>query len=70
MEKTAARTLHQTEAVCVGQKNVFRIQRGHHIETVVGARSLVVNAAVIHLAALNMEKLARVDLLPEMETHD
>jgi hypothetical protein len=31
---------------------------------------LAVNVAVIHLAAVNREKLARVVLLPERETHD
>jgi hypothetical protein len=31
---------------------------------------LAVNSVVIHLAALNMEKLAGVVLLPERESHD
>jgi len=61
--KTAKRTLHQTEAVCVGQKPVFQIQKDHHIEGVVGVRSLVVKTVVIHLAALNMEMVIHVVLL-------
>jgi hypothetical protein len=52
------------EAVCVG-RNAFRIQKGHHIEMVVGVRSLVVNAIVIRLAALYMVKVTRVAPLPE-----
>jgi hypothetical protein len=52
--ETAARTLHQTEAVCVGRKTVFRIQKDHHIEGVLGVRSLAVRMIVIHLAALSM----------------
>jgi hypothetical protein len=48
------------EAVCDGQRNVFRIQTGHHIEMVVGVHSLVVNAIVIRLAALYMVKVMRV----------
>jgi hypothetical protein len=53
------------EAVCVGRRSVFQIQKGHHIEMVVGVRSLVVNAVVIRLAALYMVKARRVAPLPE-----
>lgn len=66
--ETDARTFHQTEAVYVGRKNVFRIQEGHHIEAVVGVRSLGANAVAIPLAALNMEKVRRV-VLPERKFH-
>jgi hypothetical protein len=63
--KIVARTIHQMgEVVCVG-RNVFRIQKGHHIEMVVGVRSLAVNAVVMRLAALYMEKVRRVAPLPE-----
>jgi hypothetical protein len=59
--KTVARTNHRMgEAVCVGRRNVFRVQKGHQIEVVVGVRSLVVNAIVIRLAALYMVKVVRV----------
>jgi len=53
------------EAVCVGRQEVFRIQKGHHTEMVVGVRSLVVNAVVIRLAALHMVKVTRVAQFPE-----
>jgi hypothetical protein len=60
--KTITRTIHQMgEVACVG-RSVFRIQKGHHIEMVVGVRSLVVNAIVIRLAALYMVKVVRVAL--------
>ena len=67
--KTVTRTLHQTEAVCVGRKNVFRIQKDHRIEAVVGVQTLRVIAVAIHLAALNMEKVMRVVHLPERHPH-
>lgn len=67
--KTVARTLHRTEVVCVGQKNVFRIQKDHRIEGVVGVQTLMVIAVANHLAALSMEKARRVVQLPERESH-
>jgi hypothetical protein len=69
-EKTVARTIHQMgEAVCVGRRNVFRTQKGHHIEVVLGVRSLVVNAIVMRLAAWYMVKMTRVAPLPEGWIH-
>jgi hypothetical protein len=68
--KTATRTIHQMgEAVCVGRWNVFRVQKGHHIEVVVGVRSLVVDAVVTHPAALYTVKVTRVAPLPEGRIH-
>ncbi len=64
-----ARTIHQMEeAVYVGRRNVFRNQKGHHIEMVVGVHSLVVTGVVMPLAALYMEKVTRVAPFPE-RTH-
>jgi hypothetical protein len=69
--KIAARTIHRREGVvCVGQRNVFRIRKDHHIEMVVVVRSLVVNTAVIRLAALHTGKVTRVAPFPERQIHD
>lgn len=68
--KTATRTIHQMgEPVCVGRWNVFRVRKGHHIEVVLGVHSLVVNAIVTHLVALNTVKVTRVAPLPEGWIH-
>lgn len=57
------------EGVCVGRWNVFQTQKDRHIEMVVGVRSLVVNAIVMHLAALHMVKVTRVAPFLERKIH-